>query len=318
MQNVVRKIYEDLLKVQKQESILIIFDKKTKGIADEFFEHGSLYGCNILCIEIPEGKQHGEEPGKEIARMFMKYDILLLITTKSLSHTNARRNASAAGKRIITMPGITKEILMRCVDIDYSKPAKFHFKLYELMKQSKNFRIKTKLGTDLRFKIYNKKVDFAISLSKPGDFHNIPIGEVYVAVKEESCNGIYVVDASHSGIGKLKKPLKIVVKNGLATSFEGNHAAKKLYFTLKKIGRKAFNIAEFGIGTNPKAKITGNILEDEKVKGTCHIALGNNYSFGGKVNVPIHLDGIITKPTIYFDKKRIMKNGKLEIGAIDA
>ena len=54
-------------------------------------------------------------------------------------------------------------------------------------------------------------------------------------------------------------------------------------------------------------------LEDEKVLGTCHIALGNNYSFGGKVNVPIHLDGIIKKPTIIFDDKIIMKEGKLLI-----
>ena len=82
---------------------------------------------------------------------------------------------------------------------------------------------------------------------------------------------------------------------------------------LDSVGKEARNIAEFGIGTNDKAKITGNILEDEKVIGTCHIALGNNAGFGGKINVQLHLDGIIKKPTIWVDNKKIMENGKFLI-----
>ena len=73
------------------------------------------------------------------------------------------------------------------------------------------------------------------------------------------------------------------------------------------------NIAEFSIGTNEKAKITGITLEDEKVLGTAHIALGNNKSYGGKVDVPLHLDGVFYSPTIFVDKKKIMEKGKLLI-----
>jgi leucyl aminopeptidase (aminopeptidase T) len=62
---------------------------------------------------------------------------------------------------------------------------------------------------------------------------------------------------------------------------------------------------------NDKAKITGNMLEDEKVMGTCHIALGNNAGFGGKVNVELHIDGLIKKPTVSIDDKRVMNEGKL-------
>jgi len=64
-----------------------------------------------------------------------------------------------------------------------------------------------------------------------------------------------------------------------------------------------------GVGTNPKAKITGNVLEDEKVFGTAHIALGNNTAFEGKVDVPVHVDGVFTKPTIFLDKKKIIEKG---------
>ncbi len=64
---------------------------------------------------------------------------------------------------------------------------------------------------------------------------------------------------------------------------------------------KARNIADFGIGINPRAKLIGNVLEDEKVGGTVHIALGDNSTFGGDVIAGIHLDGIITKPKLFVD-----------------
>ena len=80
---------------------------------------------------------------------------------------------------------------------------------------------------------------------------------------------------------------------------------------LDQVGKEAYNIAEFGIGTNDSAKLSGLLLEDEKVMGTVHIALGNNVTMGGTFNVPIHLDGVIKKPTVYLDNKLLMKNGKL-------
>ena len=80
---------------------------------------------------------------------------------------------------------------------------------------------------------------------------------------------------------------------------------------LEPYGKNGRNIAEFGIGANEKAKLSGMILEDEKVLGTVHIALGNNVTMGGNVNVGIHLDGVIKRPTVYFDHSLIMDKGKL-------
>jgi len=80
---------------------------------------------------------------------------------------------------------------------------------------------------------------------------------------------------------------------------------------LNKYGKKAKNIAEFGIGTNDQAIITGFTLEDEKVMGTVHIAVGDNSSFGGKVEVNSHLDGIINKPILFIDGEKIIYSGKL-------
>jgi leucyl aminopeptidase (aminopeptidase T) len=79
------------------------------------------------------------------------------------------------------------------------------------------------------------------------------------------------------------------------------------------LGMPARNIAELGIGTNDKAIITGLVLEDEKVMGTIHIAIGDNSHFGGKVQVPSHLDGIVKSPTVWADGKLIMKDGEFMI-----
>lgn len=89
--------------------------------------------------------------------------------------------------------------------------------------------------------------------------------------------------------------------------------ANRLIKILKAAGPKAYNLAEFGIGTNPKARLIGNVLEDEKVLGTCHVAFGDNSTFGGKVLAGIHVDGILLKPTIKLDGKTVMEKGRLKI-----
>ena len=80
---------------------------------------------------------------------------------------------------------------------------------------------------------------------------------------------------------------------------------KKFEKYLSDYGEQAKNLAEFGIGMNPVAKITGNVLEDEKVKNTCHFAFGTNISFGGNINAGIHIDAVFTKPEIYIDRRKI-------------
>jgi leucyl aminopeptidase (aminopeptidase T) len=115
-----------------------------------------------------------------------------------------------------------------------------------------------------------------------------------------------------AGLGLIKNVnIKIEVEKGYATKITGGTAARKLKVMLDKVGKQARNIAEFGIGTNDSAKLSGLLLEDEKVMGTIHIAVGNNISMGGSVNVPIHLDGVVKKPTVWMDGKLLMKDGKL-------
>jgi leucyl aminopeptidase (aminopeptidase T) len=140
-----------------------------------------------------------------------------------------------------------------------------------------------------------------------GEFINLPAGEIFVAPREGSANGSLVIDGAFWDV--LKEPVKVTIKDGYAARFVG---AKNTVKALDKQGKKGRNVAELGIGMNPKAKIIGNVLEDEKVKGTVHIAFGDNSTFGGKIKAGIHMDGIITKPTLIVDDKVIMEKGEMK------
>ncbi|MBN4049112.1 aminopeptidase [archaeon AH-315-M20] len=307
-------VLKKCLDVKENESVLIITDPKLYNIARVFFNQAKKITDKVKLIKIPIPKVSGTEPSKKVAKVMLKYDVELLITTKSLSHTKARKKASNKGARIVTMPGTTKDMIKRAIDIDYNKLKKTSKKIADILDKGKKARITTKLGTNISFGIGGRKAHGRKGgiYNKKGYFGNLPEGEAFIAPVEKTANGIFIVDASFAGIGKLKNQLKVYVKNGHAINFKGEKA-KKMKNLLVSVGKQARNIAEFGIGTNEKAKITGNTLEDEKVLGTCHIALGNNFGFGGKVNVPLHLDGIIKKPTIWIDNKKIMNNGNLII-----
>ena len=304
-------VLKKCLGLKKNEKVLIITDSKLYGLSKQFFTEAEKITDKVTLIKIPIPKVHGTEPSKKIANDMLKYNVELLITTKSLSHTKARKNACKKGARIASMPTITKGAIKRALNIDYEKLKWRNKKLMKILTKGKIAKVTTKKGTDLVMNIKGRKCfDDNGIYDKKGLFGNLPAGEVAVAPVEGTTNGVYVVDASFGGFGKLKKPLKIRVKDGYAVKITGSKA-KCLKKYLKN--KKYRNIAEFDIGTNPKAKVSGCVLEDEKVIGTVHIALGNNISLGGKVNVPLHLDGVIKNPTVWIDKKKIMDNGILMI-----
>lgn len=301
--------------IKKSESVLIVFDKYKKKIANTFYAEAKKLSNNIKKVQIPVARIHGQEPSDNIACLMRKFDIQLLLTSKSLSHTKARRDATKKGARIASLPGITNSIMKKALNADLKKMNILNRKLQKAITGKKYISLKTSKGTNLKIKVRNRKIgsDTGLLLKKK-DFGNLPAGETGFAPLFKGTTGTVIFDASFAGIGLLTSPIKIKFKNGMAVSITGKRDAKKLFSILKKIkNKKAFMVAEFAIGTNHKAVITGNILEDEKVKSTCHIALGNNMSDGGKNNVPIHLDGVIKSPTIFVDKKRIMDKGRFLI-----
>lgn len=305
----------DCMGTKKNEKILVITDEQKREIGLSLHENAVRMGYLSLLLEMKSGKINGEEPSEEIAELMQKFDVVFCPTAKSLTHTDARRNASAKGVRIATFPGITKDVMIRGMNADYRAISKRTIKLQKILEKGKTIKVTAPAGTDISFKITGRKVIPSKGLfHAKGESGNLPTGETFLAPIEGTSNGVFVVDGSMAGLGLIKNAnIKIEVENGYATKISGGTAAKRLKVMLDKVGKEARNIAEFGIGTNDSAKLSGVLLEDEKVMGTIHIALGNNISMGGSVNVPIHLDGVVKKPTVWMDGKLLMKDGKLII-----
>ncbi|MAG08428.1 leucyl aminopeptidase [Candidatus Woesearchaeota archaeon] len=310
-------VIKDCMNTQPDERVLIIIDKNKLNIGKALLQEAEKTTKHARLTEIPVMKYNGQEPPKDVAKEMLNSDVILMATSKSLSHTEARRKASEKGARIASMPGITEDIMKRTLAVDYSKITERTNKIAaELNKayETKDWvKITTKQGTNIKMKVSRriKHID-ENRYHKKGKWGNLPDGEAYFAPLEGSSKGVFIVDASMAGIGKLKEPVKIEVREGYATKIEGKEEAEKLKRLLQSFNDKSvYNIAELGIGTNDKAIITGIVLEDEKVLGTAHIAFGNNVSYGGSVNAPCHLDGVFFKPTIVVGNKKIMEDGKL-------
>jgi len=300
------------LGVKEGESILVITDEILRGIGLHIWLCARDLNTDAIYIEMLPRKMHGEEPPKPIAEAMKNVDVVVAPTSKSLTHTIAREEATKRGVRVATMPGITEEIFIRTMNVDYSYIQRITDVVGDILDKGNIVRIESDNGTNLTFSIGGRKARRSSGiLRNPGDWGNLPGGEAYIAPIEGSANGVAIVDGSMASIGKLINPIKIVFKDGYAIDIEGGDEANKLKQILLQYGQDARNLAEFGIGTNPGAKVSGIVLEDEKVMGTIHIALGNNFGFGGKVKVPIHLDGVILNPTVYIDGNIIMKEGRL-------
>ena len=301
------------LNIKKNDHVLILADAPKFEIGQEFYLNTLKLSdsCNFLVIP---PVFCGYEPPQAIALMMEHADAIVLITSHSLSHTNARRRASRKGAKIASLPGITVESLIRTMDGDYQSIADQSQKIADIFTIGHSGKLTTPAGTDLTFSIFRMKghADTGI-LNDPGQFSNIPAGEGCAAPVSGSTQGILVVDGSFPVIGKINQPIHMTVKNGYVTRISGGEEAVKIRKLLHPFGKQGKNIAEIGIGTNPKAKLTGLMLEDEKVLGTVHVALGNNLSFDGKVAVHCHFDGILLNPTLVIDGKKIVENGILQV-----
>ena len=302
---------EQCLNVKQGEKVLVVIDSLQREIGGALVEASRAVGAETRLMEMSPRDNHGQEPPAAVAAAMLYADVVIMPTTKSLSHTNARREANKAGARIASMPLITVDLMARTLGGDYTKMAEKCAEYVSLLKGAKEIHITSPNGTDITLSLVGREIHLDNGIiHKSGDIGNLPAGEVYAAPLEGTTRGTLVIDGSMAGIGLLSEPLCMNVRNGYVTEIKGKDAGA-LKEILDKNGKDAYNIAELGLGMNERATVTGNVLEDEKVLGTVHIALGDNTSMGGIISVPSHLDGIILSPTVVVDGKTILDKGNL-------
>jgi len=302
----------DCMGLQKSETLLVVTDELKREIGLALHNAGKELCKESMLIEIKSRDIDGQEPPAPVATLMKLVDVVVCPTEMSLTHTDARREAAAQGVRFGTMPGINIDTMVRCLNADYEKIIALTDFIAAKLVGVSTIKVVTDKGTNVVMPVKDRKILPSKGVMRnKGESGNLPSGEVYLAPWEDQTNGKLVIDGSMAGIGMIETPIVIDIVNGYAESITGGKQAEQLTAMLDKVGRDARAVAEFGIGTNYKAILTGEILEDEKVFGTIHIAFGNNISMGGRIAVSSHLDGLVKEPDVYFDDELVMKKGKM-------
>ncbi len=310
---VARSLINVCMCVKPGESVLIVTDNIRKDLGLPIYQAALETGNEAVYIEMKPRPVNGAEPPKAVADAMYDADVIVAITTTSLSHTNAKIRATQHGARIATMPFgskstefVTEVFTGGGMSVDYKRMDENIHRLSDRLDGTGQAHVVTEKGTDVVINYEGRRFreDSGI-VCNPGDFTNLPAGEVYVA--PVSADGVIVVDLTMGSLGRLKSPLELRVKDGMVCSIEGERAGE-VEKILAPFGPLAMSLAEFAIGMNPGARICGLLLEDEKVANTVHFALGNNAAFGGDVEVGIHMDGVVDRPTIYIDGEKLNVN----------
>ncbi|NGM68589.1 aminopeptidase [Natronolimnobius sp. AArcel1] len=289
------------------ESCVIVTDDKREPIGEALYEVAREITDDVSLLRFPPGDQHGAEPSAPVAAAMQRADTFLAPTTKSLSHTRARSDATDAGARGATLPGITEEVFITGLDADYDRIRTECERTIERVSGADEIRVTTDRGTDITFELGNREwFDDTGDVSAAGSFSNLPAGEVFIS--PESAEGTYIVDGTMRPHGLLEDghELEFVVEDGYVTEISDDEIRQQVEEGATEVGDAAYNLAELGIGTNVGVtELIGSVLLDEKAAGTVHIAIGDNAGIGGETEAPLHLDGIVRDPTVYVDGEEL-------------
>lgn len=310
-------IVEVCAQVKAGEKALVVTEPKMLNMAEAMMAALVNVDAEPVMVVMPPRDVDGQEPPAAVAAAMKASDVFFNVVDKSITHTNATRQAAASGARGIMMTQFNEAMLHHGgVFADFATIAPQCEKVAQALANSELVHVTTPLGTDITFKAPGRRGNALTCITAAGKFTTVPTIEANVSPLEGTAEGIIVADASipYIDIGLLEEPVRCTVEKGFITKVEGGKQAKALADDwASKNDPNVYNVAELGIGLNPCCSFTGAMLEDEGVYGSVHFGIGTNITLGGVVKAASHYDLIMTKPTVVADGVVILKDGQVLI-----
>ena len=306
--------------VRRGENVLIVCDPSTGDIGQALHEAANERSDNVLLIVMPKARHHGEEPPSPVAHLMRQQQVVIAPTRYSLTHTRAIRQSLREGSRVATMPGMTNEMFSRGgMSADFSLIKQRISDLGPYFRRRRIVRVTSEQGTDVTFEVNWRewKLDDNGICNRPKMLTNLPAGKAFIMPREGSMNGTVVIDGSWES-NLVDEPISLIVEDGIVMDVKGGtiaaairqefgEAAKRLR---SKDRESVWTMAEFGFGMNPQARLSGNVLEDEKRLGTCYFSVGDNTTLGGNSAVGIHIPGVLKNASVWLDDTQFISNGE--------
>jgi leucyl aminopeptidase (aminopeptidase T) len=333
LQRAVETVVGPCLGVQAGEDVVIVVDRTTRVLGDALRDAAAALGAEPVMTVMEPRSVDGEEPPAAVAAALGAARVFIAPTRRSLSHTRARKAASEAGARGATLPGVTEDMLARLMATDFPAMAARSRAVAELLTEADTARVTCPRGSDFTADLSGRSgIADDGDLTAEGAFGNLPCGEGFISPL--SGEGTLIA-ATLASLGLADEPVRLVVRDGRLAEASGEWGARWAALMdaagasdaegrgeaqaggeasgrgRKPAGRgSGRNLAELGVGTNERATLTGNILEDEKMLGTVHVAFGASAGIGGTVSVPVHLDCLIEDATLDVGGTRVLDAGR--------
>lgn len=302
--------------VKPGEKVLVITDTKTLRVGELMTLAALRVSENTVMVMMTPRSGHGAEPPPHVAAAMVEAEVIFMPLKFSMTHAAATKEARKRGTRVLSMGDYNERMLEEGgIHADFLKIAAVVNRVADRFTQGNIAEISTTGGTRLRMDLTHRKGFSETGLAHhPGSFAGPPNIEANIGPLEGTTEGVMVVDGSipHPLLGVITAPIRITVEKGMATRIEGGEQARILREVLSGYEDPLiYNIAELGIGLNPRSSITGSMMEDEGTYGTCHIGIGNNLDFEGTVKAKSHVDLILRESTIVIDGKPLQERGAL-------
>ena len=311
-----KKLVEVNGNVQPGECVVIVTDYSMIDIARQLAVTATASQASVSICIMDQRALDGQEPTKPIAAAMKQADVIFSPVRYSITHTRAMKEALNNGARAILMTAHNAEVLLSpaLLETDFEAQIPKCHALGRAFAEGSNVRLTSPKGTELIFSIEGRGVNVLTNIPNPGELAPVPDIEVNVVPITGSANGKLIIDASvpYLGIGILRQDIICQVKDGFIVSMEGGDQAKFLKDKLDSYNDpNCYNVAELGVGMNPGARLTGNMLDDEGIVGTIHIGIGTSLTLGGEIVAPMHYDLIMWEPTIEIDGVVVQRNKEL-------
>lgn len=315
MGKIADKILKLNLNMKKDEKLLIVTEPEKMSIAETIAASALRMDIEpIIAIMMPRHTD-GQEPPKIIAQAMSASDAFLSIVGKSITHTNAVKEAIEKGSRGLVLTQFSEDMMIEGgMEADFVSLAPLCKDVARALESANEIQLTSPFGTDLTFSAKGRRGNALYCMVEKGQFSTAPTIEANVSPIEGTAKGRIVADASipYLGIGLLEEPMYFDVEDGNIVSIQGGRQADILREDLaSKNDPGVYNIAELGIGLNPNCRFIGLMLEDEGVFGSVHIGIGTSVNLGGKVKAASHYDLIMTRASLFLDGKLILKDGEL-------
>ncbi len=311
-----RKVVRLLGGAVPEMEVLILHDPFTASNAEPLAIAVSEVGASLTLVQAKPGGHHGSQLSAVAAASMKAADLIIAPMRQNVAHTEARREAQAAGAKVICLPEADAEdfFLAPGWQADFEALRPKIDAVAAALHEAKTARVHSSLGTDITMSIEGRR---GRSLNGFANTVDISAGyclEASIAPVEGTAEGKIVVNASIPGVALIEQaPVEIHYEKGMAVAIEGGAEADVFRKLLSGFDDpNVYNLGELGVGMNPECTLDGTMLSDESVWGGIQLALGTSAP-GGECRAAAHYDTVLTGAVLELDGQPVFDGDTLLI-----